>query len=773
MRTEAHEQAADAVADRVLRVPAPPPVLHGQALAPATRAVLEPRFQHDFSRVRVHTDAAAADSARTLNALAFTSGHDVVLGRDAPSLRSPAGQKLLAHELAHVVQQSTGVAEGIQRKPLVIPHGRTNYRFDNALLTADDLDDEEIVARLRAMSRPELRAYRDRVLDPTVQGFISSLMTAPPLAQVEKSSAIIEQTDVDAIAGTSYWEERTRQAFRVGLSDSGRMGASDEERDAVYAAVWRVRPAAESTNVMKLVTIPPSKERANALLYQFEFEAPKAAGQHPRVTIRFVHEQPGNVAEVAAEPPRGYIAPTLSFTTDLGFPESADVWFRDHPDARRQLAYWLKEQRGSFQGVVVTKSVPEKGPPLTTTFLVQGQRNKLYSFVQLDIELIEGGRPEEAVPPADYRSRQFADLMIHEAQTKVDPRHGDKLGHVNLRGIPADEALSVKVAIVRYWQDVGTRNAEVDAVVPISGTKRTVFYTLRFRADNEVDAERVGEPGATPKLDPNALDVARVRGFEEHSAEPAKLKSWLATRYPDVKPAGTTVEELRQSTNAAMTARATAAEWYETNYKLFVLGGPAAKARLKGVHKLTEAQVPDAEMKSFTPAELKLAELSIQTLTDRIVPMLSNVRLGRQMRTLKPDGTEDAPEGGGKYGGMTFPHASAPTVMIYDAGITTGGLTGFRGGSEGVNLPDVFLITHELGHVVEAKTGARDAFNEFIEREGIGPFTKYAGIYPERESFSEAFGLYQSDPEWLRRNHPSVYVWLDELNRTGKKPEAK
>lgn len=88
-----------------------PPIVHealhspGQPLDPATRALMEPRFGHDFSRVRVHTDAKAAESARAVNALAYTVGRDVVFDAGQYAPRTPAGQGLLAHELTHVVQQ--------------------------------------------------------------------------------------------------------------------------------------------------------------------------------------------------------------------------------------------------------------------------------------------------------------------------------------------------------------------------------------------------------------------------------------------------------------------------------------------------------------------------------------------------------------------------------------------------------------------------------------------------------------------------------------------
>ena len=89
-----------------------PPIVHevlrspGQSLDAATRAFMEPHFGHDFSQVRVHTDARAAESAQAVNALAYTVGRDIVFGsgRFAPS--TTHGKRLLAHELTHVVQQS-------------------------------------------------------------------------------------------------------------------------------------------------------------------------------------------------------------------------------------------------------------------------------------------------------------------------------------------------------------------------------------------------------------------------------------------------------------------------------------------------------------------------------------------------------------------------------------------------------------------------------------------------------------------------------------------
>jgi hypothetical protein len=77
----------------------------GQPLDGATRALMEPRFGHDFSRVRVHTDAKAAESARAVNALAYTVGRNVVFDKEQYNPSAAVGRRVLAHELTHVIQQ--------------------------------------------------------------------------------------------------------------------------------------------------------------------------------------------------------------------------------------------------------------------------------------------------------------------------------------------------------------------------------------------------------------------------------------------------------------------------------------------------------------------------------------------------------------------------------------------------------------------------------------------------------------------------------------------
>jgi hypothetical protein len=137
-----YEQEADRIAIQVTRMSAPgtehrealstnvsqykeagtslevaPPIVHkvlsspGQPLDAATRSHMEPRFGRDFSLVNVHSDREAARSARAVNALAYTVGQHIVLAQNS---LQPG---LLAHELAHVVQQSAAPMPWLQRQP--------------------------------------------------------------------------------------------------------------------------------------------------------------------------------------------------------------------------------------------------------------------------------------------------------------------------------------------------------------------------------------------------------------------------------------------------------------------------------------------------------------------------------------------------------------------------------------------------------------------------------------------------------------------------------
>jgi Domain of unknown function (DUF4157) len=84
----------------------------GRPLDAQTRAFMEPRFGHDFSAVRVHADDTAARSADAVCAHAYTAGSHIVFGRGQFAPGALGGQRLIAHELTHVIQQSRGPVPG-------------------------------------------------------------------------------------------------------------------------------------------------------------------------------------------------------------------------------------------------------------------------------------------------------------------------------------------------------------------------------------------------------------------------------------------------------------------------------------------------------------------------------------------------------------------------------------------------------------------------------------------------------------------------------------
>jgi hypothetical protein len=90
----------------------------GQPLSEPLKSFFTPRFGYDFSQVRLHTGNHAAETARAVNAKAFTTGSDIVFGSGAYSTDTHEGKRLLAHELSHVIQQNySGSSNIIRRNP--------------------------------------------------------------------------------------------------------------------------------------------------------------------------------------------------------------------------------------------------------------------------------------------------------------------------------------------------------------------------------------------------------------------------------------------------------------------------------------------------------------------------------------------------------------------------------------------------------------------------------------------------------------------------------
>lgn len=163
-----------------------PPIVHevlrssGEPLDAETRGFFELRFGHDFSQVRVHADAKAAESAKAVNALAYSVGQNVVFGAGYYSPGSVAGKRLLAHELIHVTQQagfSHGSGDGIG----IVSDSHSERLADAAAVCA--LSGRGISGVSRT-SGPCLQ----RQADPAVPNEYSITLVMPPgIRQVERN----------------------------------------------------------------------------------------------------------------------------------------------------------------------------------------------------------------------------------------------------------------------------------------------------------------------------------------------------------------------------------------------------------------------------------------------------------------------------------------------------------------------------------------------------------------------------------------------------------
>ena len=133
----------------------------GQPLDTATRAFFEPRFGHDFSQVRIHADDRAAQSARSVQAAAYTVGQDVVFGASQYAPYDLKGRRLLAHELAHTIQQG---------------HARPLNQSDsmNGTIAANHVPMVELVQRTASpvLQRTQCNFYIHDSTEPTKLGWL-------------------------------------------------------------------------------------------------------------------------------------------------------------------------------------------------------------------------------------------------------------------------------------------------------------------------------------------------------------------------------------------------------------------------------------------------------------------------------------------------------------------------------------------------------------------------------------------------------------------------
>ncbi len=215
------EGDAPLIVHEVLRSP-------GQPLDPATRAYFEPRFGYDFSRVRVHTDAKAAKSARAVNALAYSVGRDIVFGMGSYSPGTAADRRLLAHELTHVVQQT-----GAQSNYSSIVLGEKNHASESeARQTAQAIEtgssSASVQSRVPMTAQRDFRGDDDPIHKPVIEQYrrkrglpLSGVdqfgnPVGPTAAQIkygEPAQALVLAEELQKLIDNATWKEIRKRVY--------------------------------------------------------------------------------------------------------------------------------------------------------------------------------------------------------------------------------------------------------------------------------------------------------------------------------------------------------------------------------------------------------------------------------------------------------------------------------------------------------------------------------------------------------------------------------
>ena len=255
-----NERLVPGIVREVLRSP-------GKPLDAATRAFMEPRFGHDFSHVRVHTDAKAAESAQALNACAYTVGSAVVFGSGQFAPETSRGRQLIAHELPHTIQQAS--ADILSISPLtVVPPGHPTEREADAaahLVLAGHSAERlfEAKTRARAARTPQApvlqfqpeeksagatpKSFREKL-----DGFIARKNALRSQLDLKASSLQFTTTVVGIYSNDAFkqWEPWRKEIMKIGNAASN---LKEEIMNAIVDAGLTGKAAEEALSVAESV----------------------------------------------------------------------------------------------------------------------------------------------------------------------------------------------------------------------------------------------------------------------------------------------------------------------------------------------------------------------------------------------------------------------------------------------------------------------------------------------------------------------------------------
>jgi hypothetical protein len=263
--SEAAPGAAPSVIHEVLRSP-------GQPLDSDTRNFFEPRFGQDFSKVRIHADRPAVAAARDIAARAFTVGEHIVFGGGQYAPNGPAGQQLLAHELAHTVQQQqiAPATPTILREPDPQPAAQPGRRWD---FTGIDLIHLRESGRTLTIA-PDSSFFPARMQENLLQTLLYVMGPAilPPAAEGINAvdffhgHLVVKKDPAEAKLATKYLEASTARRAAEDEADK----AEPANAKAAKAAAAKAKADAKAAKAAAETAKPAIVKAAEAKGTQFD-----------------------------------------------------------------------------------------------------------------------------------------------------------------------------------------------------------------------------------------------------------------------------------------------------------------------------------------------------------------------------------------------------------------------------------------------------------------------------------------------------------------------
>jgi hypothetical protein len=669
----------------------------GRPLDPDTRAFMEPRFGHDFSRVRVHADATAAESARTLSADAYTVGRDIVFGAGQFAPGTPSGQRLLSHELTHVVQQrraSAPVARGVSVAGEF--HERQAGVVADAVMQGGD-----VAGLLDADAGPARPALQRQPAPGTQASPPRPAAAPPPLPQpldYDRAPYLLDLLDPGQTAAnvTTLLQKKIRdgeiasfavQGVRAGsnaeiflLAAVHRLGTRSRrgtETDIVTAIDWPARPGGPAPQGRVTVRID-ARGAASAELV--------AAGPVPAV------------AQMTAADGRAKLTADFGFTAVTGWsghdPRKDAAEISDVVAALALLKARAPQDVAALAGVELIR-VPSLGGDTGGEFSLggaapSGSTIPAKPFLKLADRAFEGadtqffgGGPGTPTVPASFQT------ILHE------------VGHA----VEKEEFRKAREGVLRAM-------AELDAAKERSKANNAT-YDARLQ-----EAQRTRKVGAFYKKEEatyKKLQDAETKASANIAAEDAKVDQTKVT--------ASTIAPLETSAAALATSAAdllTAAK--ATVQALSAAEVQSSAAYLRGIEATGAAITSFAvDTKAGNGVVEDLAVVAAQTAFDRDRASFASLRTG--------------PVNG------RVNRAIAPLTRVADA-------------------QDIWFDAEHVLARARSRTLRLQKFVDLVAANNIRPFTKYAAanwkLKPD-EFYAEAYSLWLVDAEFLKTNYKPVY----------------